>query len=268
MTKTNNYELNIVEGSDKVNPLVVDNPNYEKIDEVMKKNADSAISTATELKTGTVHALTRVNSDCPVFRFVATSLFTTGDTFTVDGVQVTALLTDGTPLVTGCYVIGANVLCCLTGTTLSVYVAQNLSGMTAYNSERLGGHDADYFGTAEAVATAQQTAENANTISLSNQEKIKSCVLYPDYANKKIQKTVEQNLRYTFTEDTWFNLSISNNASNDSYSLNIDERTVLLGFKQGNVYMTPVMLAKSGTYIELSTSTKGTVELLVYPLAK
>lgn len=264
MTKTTNYDLFIVEGSDKVNPLVVDNPNYEKIDEVMKKNADSGVSMATELKTGTVHAITRVNSDSPVFRFVATSLFTTGDTFTVDGVQVTALLTDGTPLVTGCYVIGANVLCCLTGTTLSVYVAQNLSGMTAYDSERLGGHEADYFGTAEAVATAQQTAENANEISLANQEKIKVCVLYPDYSKKKTQKTSEQNLRYTFTDDTWFNLSITNNASNDAYSLNVDERTVLLGFKNGNVYMTPVMFAKSGTDIELTTATKGTVELLVY----
>ena len=32
MQKTTNYELNIVEGSDIVNPLTVDNPYYSKID--------------------------------------------------------------------------------------------------------------------------------------------------------------------------------------------------------------------------------------------
>ena len=36
MTTTENYNLNIVEGSDNVNPLVVDNPNYETIDTIMK----------------------------------------------------------------------------------------------------------------------------------------------------------------------------------------------------------------------------------------
>ena len=33
MTTTTYYDLNIVEGTDIVNPLIVDNPNYEKIDE-------------------------------------------------------------------------------------------------------------------------------------------------------------------------------------------------------------------------------------------
>ena len=33
MTNTTYYNLNIVEGTDIVNPLTVDNPNYEKIDE-------------------------------------------------------------------------------------------------------------------------------------------------------------------------------------------------------------------------------------------
>lgn len=194
MTKTQNYELNIVEGTDKVNPLVVDNPNFSKIDAVMKKNADSAITTATELKTGTVHTLTRVNKECPVFRFVATAVFTTGDTFTVDGVQVTALLTDGTPLVSGCYVIGANVLCCLTGTTLSVYVAQNLSGVTVDNSEKLGGNLPNYYGTASAVATAQETAENANEIALAlkNSLTTQSNVLTPLVSLESGSGIVEQ----------------------------------------------------------------------------
>ena len=39
MTTTTYYNLNIVEGTDVVNPLIVDNPNYEKIDEAMHNNA-------------------------------------------------------------------------------------------------------------------------------------------------------------------------------------------------------------------------------------
>lgn len=38
MTRTSNYDLIVVEGSDKVNLLTQMNPNTEKIDEVMKTN--------------------------------------------------------------------------------------------------------------------------------------------------------------------------------------------------------------------------------------
>lgn len=121
MTNTTYYNLNIVEGSDIVNPLTVDNPNYEKIDETMHNNAVSCVTLATEIANATVHAITRENSECAVIRFISTSVWKAGDTMTVDGVPVTALLPSGETLPDGAYVINANVLCILTGTNLTVY---------------------------------------------------------------------------------------------------------------------------------------------------
>ena len=121
MTTTTYYDLNIVEGTDIVNPLIVDNPNYAKIDNVMHDNAVSGVTLATEIANATVHAITRENSECAVIRFIATSTWKAGDSVTVDGVPVTALLPSGETLPDGAYVINANVLCILTGTNLTVY---------------------------------------------------------------------------------------------------------------------------------------------------
>lgn len=136
MTETTYYGLNIVEGNDIVNPLNVDNPNYERIDEVMHDNAVAGVTLATEIGNGNVHALSRANSECAVIRFIATTDWKKGDTVTVDGVPVTALLPSGETLPDGAYVINANVLCILTGTSLTVYAerkkADNASEI-AYN---------------------------------------------------------------------------------------------------------------------------------------
>lgn len=135
MKTTTYYDLNIVEGTDIVNPLTVDNPNYQKIDETMHDNAVAGVTLATELTNATIHALTRENSDCSVIRFIATSRWKAGDSMTVDGVPVLALLPSGETLPDGAYVINANVLCVLTGTNLTVYVsksAANASDIT-YN---------------------------------------------------------------------------------------------------------------------------------------
>lgn len=143
MRHSENYELNLVEGSDIVNPLVQDVPNYEKIDAAMFDNKEHSVGVATELKTGTVHALTRQNEDAAVFRFTATSDFTAGDTFEVDGVQVSALLVDGTALPNRCYIIGSEVLASLKGTLLTVYANRT----TASDSDKLGGQLPAYYAT-------------------------------------------------------------------------------------------------------------------------
>ena len=141
MTNTTYYNLNIVEGTDIVNPLTVDNPNYEKIDETMHNNAVAGVTLATEIANSTVHAITRENSDCAVIRFIATSRWKAGDTATVDGVPVTALLPSGETLPDGAYVINANVLCILTGTNLTVYVEGNKvenANQISYNETNVG----------------------------------------------------------------------------------------------------------------------------------
>lgn len=141
MTTTTYYDLNIVEGTDVVNPLIVDNPNYQKIDEVMHGNAVSGVTLATEIANATVHAITRENSECAVIRFIATSEWKAGDTVTVDGVPVTALLPSGETLPNGAYVINANVLCILTGTNLTIYAerkkTENANDI-AYNDTTVG----------------------------------------------------------------------------------------------------------------------------------
>lgn len=163
MTQTQNYNLNIVEGSDLVNPLIQTNPNFTAIDTAMKANADRGVQLATELKSGTVHRITRTNTSAPVFYFVATTDFVSGETFTVDGVQCTAYTTDGNPLSTNAYRIGAKVVGIITGTVITFLISSGVAAI-ASDSERLGGEMPSYYATATAVTTAQNSADAAATL--------------------------------------------------------------------------------------------------------
>lgn len=163
MLTTTHYSLNIVEGTDLVNPLTQFNPNFEAIDDAMYANEMAAFTLATELKSGTVHALTRTVAGAGLFRFVATSDFTAGDTFTLDGNQVTALTTDGQALTTGSYRIGMVVLAAVTGTVMTLFVSSGTVA-TAADSERLGGELPSYYASAADLATVSATATAAGTL--------------------------------------------------------------------------------------------------------
>lgn len=171
MRTTEYFELNIVEGSDLVNPLTQQNPNFEKIDEQMFKNQNNGVCLATELKTASVHAINRTVPDCAMFRFTATSDFVSGDTFTVDGVQVTAKLTNGQPLGTGAFVINSEVIGVLVGTLVTFYIESGVVP-TASDSERLGGELPSYYAKKTEVDQAQQLAEASATIGQENQQAI------------------------------------------------------------------------------------------------
>ncbi len=160
MTNTTNYGFNIVEGSDIVNPLTQLNPNFENLDSDLKAVSDLTVGKATELKSNTVHELTRIQHDNNVFRFTATSNFTAGETFLVDGVQVTALAVDGSTLTNNCYVIGSEVLCTLRDTLLTVYVTGTPA--EAGNAQTLDGKTADEFATAEALTEVNDLAVAAS----------------------------------------------------------------------------------------------------------
>lgn len=138
MQYTNHYHLNLPEGTDIVNPLVQDNPNYTAIDTAMYENKLRVIGTATELTTGTVHALTRADQDIPVFRFVATSDFNTGDTFAVDGVSVTARRADGSQMKNKAYLINSTVLCILDGTILNFIGVDGISSADNVSYDNTG----------------------------------------------------------------------------------------------------------------------------------
>lgn len=118
MNYTTNFNLNKPEGTDLYNHLTIDNPNMDIIDAAMQVNKLASIGAATELVSGTVHAITRSDSNQNVFKFKATGDFKAGDTVTVDGVSVNAYTTGGQQLLDDAYVLSAEVIGILDGTNL------------------------------------------------------------------------------------------------------------------------------------------------------
>ena len=145
MKTTTNYNFKQYEGTDIFNPLTVEAQNIQSIDTNMGKNRDAAVQLATEIKSGTVHTITRSTPGAPVIRFVATSDWVQGDTCTVDGVQVSTLLTTGETLPGGAWKINANVLAVLNGTVLTVFTSTPSGGSTEIDADTLQCHDAAYF---------------------------------------------------------------------------------------------------------------------------
>lgn len=168
MQKSTNFELNVPEGSDKFAPLSDFNPNWTKIDSQMKLNEDNSIPTATEAVAGTVHNIIRNKPDASMFRFTATGDVKDGDTFTVDGVSVQAVLPNGQGVTAGSYLVNSQVLACVVGSQLTIYTSAASGG--AVDAATLEGHPADYFATktevegATTIATAaRNVADNAKS---------------------------------------------------------------------------------------------------------
>lgn len=198
MQNTENFNLKVYDGEDLFNPLTVENVNMQSIDTQMKKNENHAVGDATELVSGTVHAITRLTPDAPMLRFTATSRFTAGDTFTVDGVQVSALTVSGEQLPDGAYIIGSEVLAYLKGTLLTVFTSQGTLA-TAKNALKLGGNDPEYYATASAVQTAQETATAAGNLANEVNNSLSSMIVNDN----------EPNVRYTIRLNS-ANLTITN----------------------------------------------------------
>ena len=191
MRRSENFDLNLYEGTDIFNPLTNDVPNYEKIDAQMKKNYNLSVGKATELKTGTVHALTRENADCPMIHFTATSNFTSNDTFTVDGVQVSALLVDGSTLPTNCYIIGSEVICYLKGTLLTFF----LSGSISKDSEKLGGELPSYYSKQQDFEQLETTVNSMSGIVEKNSNDITEMNANITYINNNFYKLFIQSIK-------------------------------------------------------------------------
>ena len=193
MQNTDNFDLKIYEGKDLFNPLVVENANAQAIDAQMKKNENHTVGDATELVSGTVHALTRLTPDTPMLRFTATSRFTAGDTFTVDGVQVSALTVSGEQLPDGAYIIGSEVLAYLKGTLLTFFTSQGTLA-TAQNALKLGGNAPEYYATSTAVQQAQDTATAAGNLANkvnSNLANFTDNKLYDGHVNNIIENSIK-----------------------------------------------------------------------------
>lgn len=135
MQYTTHYNLITVEGTDVVNPLVQMNPNFTDIDAAMFANKQAVIGSASEIVSGTVHAITRANSDSNYFRYTATGNWTAGDTMSVDGVNVSVYLTDGTTPATGAYVINSEVFGMISGSRVTLFLAS--SPVTSLNADQV-----------------------------------------------------------------------------------------------------------------------------------
>ena len=123
MQYTANYNLITVEGTDVVNPLVQMNPNLTDIDAAMFANKQATIGSASEIVSGTVHAITRSNPDSNYFRYTATGNWTSGDSMSVDGVTVTVYLSDGTVPGSGAYVINSEVFAMISGSRVTLIIS-------------------------------------------------------------------------------------------------------------------------------------------------
>ena len=163
MTNTPNYQLKKVEGTDLFNPLTQINPNWDNIDEVMKANQQAGVTNATHNKSGTLHAIVRVTAGVPILRFTATGDFRTGDTFTVDGQNVTARLPDGTSLPDYAFRINSNIIAIQAGGVLTIVTngaSVNLEGYME-TSDYVGSGATGKVHAAE-VADAATSATSAN----------------------------------------------------------------------------------------------------------
>lgn len=162
MNTTTNYGLKQYEGSDEFNPLDVDVYNNGKIDTAMHENALNSIPEATHILAGTVHTIVRSNPDARFFSFVATSDFTYGDSFTIDGIAYTGKTTSGEQLQTNAFVEDATVICSLEGSDFTLYVTNN---GTATDSERLGGELPSHYALQSDMTQAQSDiGDNASDI--------------------------------------------------------------------------------------------------------
>lgn len=135
MQYTTHYNLMLPEGGDIVNPLVQQNPNFSDIDAAMFANKQSVVGSATELTAGTVHTITRANTDSNIIRFTATSNWTAGDSMAIDSTPVSVFLSDGTAPGTGAYIINTEVLAILSGTRVTLITSK--TGLTASDVDTL-----------------------------------------------------------------------------------------------------------------------------------
>lgn len=151
MQTTPNFGFNIAEGTDTVNLLTQLYPNFTNLDSILQAIKETGVTTATATKTGTNFAVVRTDTDCNFFRFIATANYAAGDTFTVDGVAVTATSAAGTALPGGAFVINQSVIAVLNSSVLTVLVGGGLSSVDA--------EDVDYDNSVSGLtATDVQTA--------------------------------------------------------------------------------------------------------------
>lgn len=171
MKQTTNFNLKTVEGTDLFNPLTQMNPNWETIDEQMKANQTAGVTSATHNKSGTLHALVRATAGVPILRFTATGDYRTGDTFTVDGQNVTARLPDGSSLPDYAFRINSNIIAIQAGGVLTIITNGASVDLDGYmeTSDYVGSGATGKVHAAEVADAATSATSASNATNLNGQ---------------------------------------------------------------------------------------------------
>ena len=163
MQQSTNYNFNLPEGTDLVNLLTQLIPNWSSLDSILRGIQNNTFETATETVALGVHALTRLDPDAKLLKWVATANYTAGETFTIDGTPIAASTPSGNTLATGAYVSGAIVIAAINSdeTAMTVFVTGT---NVASDSERLGGELPSYYATDQDMETAKQDIEDLDNL--------------------------------------------------------------------------------------------------------
>lgn len=163
MQQSTNYNFNLPEGTDLVNLLTQLIPNWASLDSILRGIQNDTFETATETVALGVHALTRLDPNAKLLKWVATANYAAGETFTVDGTPIAASTPSGNTLATGAYVSGAIVIAAINSdeTAMTVFVTGT---NVASDSERLGGELPSYYATDQDMDTANQNIEDLDNL--------------------------------------------------------------------------------------------------------
>lgn len=134
MPQTTNFNLPYPEGSEIYNPLITEPVAMPIIDGQMRENQLAGLQEASHVKQGSNHAITLSVSGSTRFVFIASDDYVTGDTFTVDGQDVTVRIPSGEAPKSDCFKINSAVVCILDSgiLTLETYNKQPID--SALNS--------------------------------------------------------------------------------------------------------------------------------------
>lgn len=165
MQQSTNYNFNLPEGTDLVNLLTQLIPNWNNLDTILKGVQDSTFQNATETVSLGVHAITRLNPDAKLLKWIATANFEAGDTFTIDGITTPASLPSGEALGEDSYIAGSVVIAALNAdeSALTVYVTTGTIAVAA-DSEKLGGELPAYYATKAYADVIKSTADAASNL--------------------------------------------------------------------------------------------------------
>ena len=221
-TQTTYYNFNKPIGTDLVNPLTDQIPNWDLADAALHGLSVNSIGTATEVVSGTVHALTRLaQSDAKFIQFIATGDYDSGDTFTLDGVAIGATYPDGTSLETDAYATGATVLIGLNSddSVATFYLSKAGSG-TAPDSDRLGGELPAYYASKSYADGIKSTADAAAS-AIAKKALVN---VYADSSGKlyKVLADGSQGGEITIKSPTWVSLWSDSVTSRTAFTQSID----------------------------------------------